>query len=307
MDNQKCHCGKEGVVFLHYANKSLCERDFIRMFDKRFRKTVRKSSMVKRGDRIAVGLSGGKDSTVLLHSLASLRNKLPFEIVAITIDEGIANYREKTLKFAKEECKKLDVEHVVYSYKKEVGKTLDTIMSERTDDIPCSHCGVMRRYLLNKGAKESGANKLAVGHNLDDIAQTVLMNIMRNEPSRLARLSEPLVQDNKFVSRIKPLMLTPEKEVAIYALLKGLELDGLECPYARFAFRAHVRRMVNETEEKYPGTKFKIVNSFLEMEQALRKHYPHQELASCSSCGEPSSDKICMFCQKVNLVRSKSE
>src|SRR5271157_1818177 len=103
----KCHCGEEGVVFLHYAEKHLCADHFIRMFDRRFRKTVRMNKMLKKGDKVAVGLSGGKDSTVLLHSLAELREDLPFDLIAITIDEGIAGYREKTMVPAKNECEKL--------------------------------------------------------------------------------------------------------------------------------------------------------------------------------------------------------
>ena len=310
MTNENCRCGKEAEVFLHYCNRHFCAAHFIRMFDKRFRKTVRKFSMLRKGDRVAVGLSGGKDSCVLLHSLAELRKDLPFELVAITIDEGIKGYRERTLRIARRECKKLGIEHVVYSFKDGAGKSLDKLVGERNAkrelgcgkencDLPCSQCGVLRRYLLNKGAREMRANKLAVGHNLDDMAQTVMMNIMRNEPSRLARLNEPMVKDGRFVTRIRPLMLTPEKENAIYAYLKGIELERVECPYARFAFRSHVRKMLNGTEERYPGTKFKIVNSFLDMEGALHKHYSkHATLAECKSCGEPAArNGICMFCR----------
>ena len=265
------------------------------MFDKRFKKTVREFSLLKKGERIAVGLSGGKDSCALLHSLAGLN--LPLDLVAITINEGIANYREKTLETAKRECKKLGIEHVVLDFKKEAGSTLDEMMDKSPEDIPCSHCGVIRRYLLNKGAREVNADKLALGHNLDDVAQTVMMNIMRNEPSRLARFNTPFVHDRKFVQRIRPFMRTPEKEIAIYCMLKGIEIDHMECPYTRFAFRAHVRSMLNSMEERFPGTKFKIVNSFLEMEDALQKKYKTQELGFCKKCGEPSANELCMFCR----------
>lgn len=301
----KCsECQIEASVYLPYSSKHLCQKDFFHMFDKRFRKTVRQFELLKKGDRIAVGLSGGKDSCVLLHSLAQLKKDLPFDIVAVTIDEGITNYREKTLKIAKRECETLNIEHVVFSYEKEAGKTMDEIVSKNPDDIPCSHCGILRRYLLNKAAREVKANKLATGHNLDDAAQTVLMNIMKNEPSRLARFNEPITKDSRFINRIKPLLLTPEREVALYALMKGIELEHMECPYAKWAFRGQVRRIVNEMEEKYPGTKFKIVNSFLEMEDALRSKYiqEKEELKTCTSCGEPSSRDFCMFCQTVKLI-----
>lgn len=294
----KCFCGREGTVFLHYSSKHLCERHFIRMFDKRFRKTVRMGKMLRKGDKVAVGLSGGKDSTVLLHSLAELKKDLPFELVAITIDEGIAGYRARTMKPAKTACEKLGVEQHVFSFKELCGKTLDEIMKKDKGHIPCSHCGVLRRYALNKAARELKVDKLALGHNLDDMAQTVLMNIMRCEPARLARLNEPLTKSPRLIPRIRPLMMAPEKEIAIYAMLKGMPIERVECPYARFAFRGHVRKMLNETEERYPGTKFKIMSSFLEMEDALRSKYGKRaSLSECSSCGEPCSKSVCMFCR----------
>jgi len=261
-------------------------------------------SMIRRGERVVVGLSGGKDSTVLLHSLAELRKDLPFELIALTIDEGIKGYRSRTLKIAKEQCKLLGVEQVVLSFKEAAGKTLDSIVKSDEENLPCSRCGVVRRYLLNKGARELKADKLAMGHNLDDLAQTVLMNLMRNEPSRLARFSDPIAKGRQFVLRIRPLMLTPERENATYAMLKGIEIEHVECPYARFAFRGHVRRMLNETEERYPGTKFKIVNGFLEIEDALRAKYSNSpKLETCKSCGEPCSRGECMFCRTLGINR----
>ncbi|MFH0737581.1 MAG: TIGR00269 family protein [Candidatus Micrarchaeota archaeon] len=302
-----CHCGEPGAVFLHYSSRHLCEKDFVRMFDKRFRKTVRAFGMIKKNDRIAVGLSGGKDSTVLLHSLAELKKDLPFELIAITIDEGIKGYRARTLKIAQKECERLGIEQIVLRFEQETGRSLDKMMQvekegspDDTNHLPCTQCGVVRRHLLNKGAREAKATKLALGHNLDDLAQTVLMNIMRNEPARLARLHEPVAKNPRFVSRIRPLMLTPEKENAIYAMIKGIDIEHVECPYARFAFRGHVRKMLNESEERYPGTKFKVVNAFLDMEGALRKKYADASaIKECRSCGEPCSQDVCMYCKRT--------
>lgn len=294
-----CFCGREGAVFLHYADKHLCESHFIRMFDKRFRKTVRMQKMLKKGERVAVALSGGKDSCVLLNSLAEIKKDLPFELNAITIDEGIRGYRPKTLVAAKRECEKLGIVQTVVSFREAAGSTLDSLVRKTNDGLPCSHCGVVRRRLLNDAARELKADRLAIGHNLDDIAQTVLMNFMRNEPSRLARFNDPKTKSARFVQRIRPLMLTPEKEIAIYAMLKGIHVERIECPYAGFAFRGQVRKMLNETEELYPGTKFKVVNSFLWMEDALRSKYGPKKLSMCESCGEPSSGKTCAFCRST--------
>ncbi len=276
------------------------------MFEKRFRATIRTSNLIKKGERIAVALSGGKDSVVLMHLLAKFQKLLPFELVAVTIDEGIANYRSKTLDVAEREAKKLGIEHKVFSFKKETDLTLDEIMVKKKESIPCSYCGVIRRYMINKAAREVQADKVAVGHNLDDIAQTVLMNVMRNEPIRLARLADPLIDDEKLIPRIRPLMRSPEKEIAIYSIVNGIEIHFDECPYARHAFRAHIRDQLNETEEKYPGSKFKILNSLLSLHPILQKGLENRtfEMKHCKICKEPSGQDICMFCSMLEDIRN---
>jgi len=296
MSISKCSkCDSESIIFLHYVCKHLCAKHFRELFEKRFRSTVREFSMIKKDDRIAVGLSGGKDSTVLLRCLHELCKDLPMELVAITVDEGIDNYRDATLRIAKRETKKLGIEHKIVSFKKEFGKTLDTIM-KKDGSLPCSYCGVLRRGLLNRGARELGADKLAIGHNLDDVAQTTLMNILRNEPDRIARFMEPQIKHPSFITRIRPLLRTPEKEVAIYAMVRGINIDHQECPYAQSAFRQIVRRQLNEMEECHPGTKFKILGSFLSMDKIM-KMKSEKKLTACSSCGEPSAGKTCRFCE----------
>jgi len=295
-------CGEESIIFLHYVRKHLCARHFIGMFEKRFRSTVREFGMLKKGDRVALGLSGGKDSTVLLHCLHDLQKDLPFELVAITIDEGIAGYRAATRKIAEKEADRLGIEHHVVSFKKDLGKTLDIIL--KTDQSrACSYCGVLRRGLLNRKARELGADKLAIGHNLDDIAQTVLMNIIRGEPSRSRRLLEPLITNEAFIPRIRPLLRTPEKEVAIFAMARDIKIDHRECPYAESALRQDVRRHLNELEEVHPGTKFKILSSFLKMENQSRNSKTQDaELETCFSCGEPCSGKRCKFCEMTSCI-----
>ncbi len=305
-------CSKPAVITLKYAGISLCQSHFTDMFESRVKRMVREQRMLAKGDRVAVGLSGGKDSCVMLHLLHRISESLPFEIFAITIDEGIAGYRNKSLEVAKEQCKKLGVSLEVVSFKKQFGNTLDALLKMKGEQRSCTYCGVMRRNILNKVAREKGATKVAIGHNADDVAQTVMMNLMRNEPERLARFGPVAgaLEGEGFVPRIKPLFSTPERDVAAYAIMKGIEIEFMECPYARFAFRQHVRKMLNETEEKYPGTKLKMVNSFLSQMQLLRdglvaRHKKGEvaPLEACQNCGEPSSKKYCNLC---TLMMEKS-
>jgi uncharacterized protein (TIGR00269 family) len=315
--NQKCFkCGSDAIIRLHYCERSLCAEHFVRMFDKRFRSTVREFRMIGKAERVAVGLSGGKDSTVLLRCLHELSGDLPMELVAITIDEGIAGYRSATLKIAKKEAKSLGIEHRVVSFEKEIGKTLDSILKTQgtghrapgtRNSLPCSWCGVLRRGLLNRAARETGADKLAMGHNLDDMAQTVLMNILRNEPSRTNRMLDPPAAGPGFVRRIRPLMRTPEKENAVYAMVRGMEMSYHECPYAQSAFRQLVRAQLNDMEELHPGTKYKILGSLLAMENAPGARFPARGqqpgLRACSSCGEQCGSALCKFCEMTAKVK----
>ncbi len=141
-------CGKPSAVNLAYAARHLCAGCFITHFEKRFFRTVREFGMVRPRERIAVGLSGGKDSVVLLHLLSKLRKKLPFELSAITIDEGIKGYREATLKVAKKECRKLKVPLKVLTFKKDSGYSLDQMM-KKTNAAACSWCDHRSRMCLS--------------------------------------------------------------------------------------------------------------------------------------------------------------
>ncbi|MCX8194887.1 MAG: TIGR00269 family protein [Candidatus Micrarchaeota archaeon] len=297
-------CGKRAAISLYYMGADLCQSHFTQFFESRVLRTVRHYRMLKKGERIAVALSGGKDSTVMLHMLHKISKSLPIKLFAITIDEGIAGYRNKTLEVAKRECRKLKVPLKVASFRREFGNTLDFLLKKKGAERSCSFCGVMRRYLLNKLARKMGADKIAIGHNADDVAQTVLMNYMRNEPERLARFG-PLsgaVEDELFITRIKPLFLTPERDIAAYAVMKGIEIAFAECPYAHSAFRQSVREMLNKFEERYPGTKLRVVRAFLEQQKMLQEAFrgkvekQGEKIGRCAICGEPSSKEACSLC-----------
>lgn len=292
------HCEKGAAVFLPYAQTYLCRAHFFRHFEKAFFGTLGEFAMIKKGDKVAIGLSGGKDSVVLLSMLALLRKKLPYELFAITMNLGIGcDYNRETIRIAKEECARLGVRHYLFSLKDDFGYTLDEIVEKTGTRNPCSFCGVAKRYLLNKHARELGATKLAIAHTLNDTAETVMMNILRNEPLRLFRYNVHLVKDEKFVPRLKPFFRIPEDEVIAYGMLKNLPLlEKKCCPYSVFAFRKFVRRQLEDLERRYPGTRFRIANSFLAMQKLFRLDGRKFRIKHCVQCGEPSSSERCKFC-----------
>ena len=149
-------------------------------------------------------------------------------------------------------------------------------------------------------------DKLATGHNLDDEAQTILMNQFRNNLSVSARLGPitGLSNNKNFTRRIKPLYFLTEKEIMTYAYLNNLSTDFNECPYSPLNYRSKVRSLVNQIEEIYPGSKHGIVNSFLEILPELKKKYKKENkgIKECLNCGEPSSKDICQSCVYVEEI-----
>jgi tRNA-5-methyluridine54 2-sulfurtransferase len=302
-------CEKKPVITL-ISGRKLCRSDFIKYFEKKVFKTIGKYKLIQNKDRIAVGISGGKDSLTVLYLIKKLNSKIKnIDIFAILIDEGINGYRNKTIKDAKKFCKEHKIKLYIYSYKKELGKSLDELI-KTTDMIPCAMCGVFRRYLLNKHTRLLKATKLATGHNLDDEAQAVLMNQFRNNVALNARMGPitGVVKDKKFIPRIKPLYFMYEKEVMLYAYLKGFTTnDFVECPNARFSFRGEIRDYLNEFEKKHPGTKYGIINSFIETLPLLKQKYKEsgKKIKECKDCGEPSSQEICKTCQLIEKLIKK--
>lgn len=185
-ENRCSLCGEPAVVRLTEPERRLCAGHFIEDAETRVLVAMKHDRMISPGDRVAVGLSGGgKDSTALLLLLHPILPTLGASLVAITIDEGIAGYREETLRAARDLTGELGVEHAIVTFADLFGKDLDAMLVGR-EAQGCTVCGVLRRRALGEAVKRTGATKLATGHNLDDEAQSVLMNVLRGDlPPRL--------------------------------------------------------------------------------------------------------------------------
>ncbi len=298
----KCQrCNKSAVVYQKYSNAHLCKSHFIEDVERKIKRDIRKFRMVQKGDRIAVGLSGGKDSTVLLYTLHKIfKNRSDIELLAITVDEGIGGYREHTISHARKLTSELGINLIIKSFENNFGKTLDMLKREK-ETAACSLCGVLRKNLLNKAAREEMADKLAIGHNLDDEAQTILMNFLRGDVDRLKRML-PGKRQPGLVMRIKPLRSIPEKEVALYGLLNNLPVSTDECPYAGEALRNEIREMLNNYEVRHPGTKYSLLGGFETICPEL--HPLNTRIVHCEKCGEPGSESVCKTCRLLGKDRS---
>lgn len=310
MDKNNAVCDicnrRDAFFFRPYSGVKLCKKCFSESIEDKTRATIAKYDMFRFDDRIAVAVSGGKDSVSLLHVLAKIERRYPkAELVAVTVDEGIEGYRDEALKIAAENCKQLDIEHVIVSFRTLFGKTFDQMsrrMNQKGDAnlTPCAYCGVLRRKALNIAARKIKADKLATAHTLDDETQTILLNIFHGDVLRIAK--EKPVTDKvhpKLVQRIKPFCEIPEKETALYAYVKGIEFQSTPCPYASEALRNDARAILNDLEIKHPGMKFSIFKSIERIRPALEKEANAEGLNECTECGEPTTESVCRTCQML--------
>ncbi len=250
------------------------------------------------GERVAVGLSGGKDSSttaVLLHEILAPRGDV--EVLAITVDEGIASYRPEGIRFAKALCRGLGIEHRVVPFEETVGWTMDEVVAAEPGAIPCSYCGVFRRNALNRAAREAGADYVATGLNLDDTAQSILMNVARGDVDKLARLGPHERPQPGLVPRLQPLRMVPEKEVYLYAMLRGIKFHDGTCPHSERAQRGRFREILNRLEADSPGTRHAIVSGYDRLRPLFATHFPPPELSECVACGEPTVNLTCKACE----------
>ncbi|HEX2021224.1 MAG TPA: TIGR00269 family protein [Candidatus Thermoplasmatota archaeon] len=294
-----CACGRESVHFARYSGEHLCDAHLRESVERRVRRDLRKQGPFKDA-RIAVGLSGGKDSVVTLRLLRETFAPDPrVEIVAVTVDEGIAQYRPPGVEIARRHCREAGVEHLVLSYEEIAGLRMDDVAANpERRHMPCAYCGVLRRRALNEAARRVGATHVATGHNLDDVAQTILMNHLRADYDRMARMGPHSLETAQpgLVPRVMPLRSVPEKEVALYAILRGWEFHDAECPYSGEATRGRFRDVLLSLEEQEPGTRHALLAGHGKLAPLLPRG---STIRPCAKCGEPASGERCRACALV--------
>jgi uncharacterized protein (TIGR00269 family) len=309
----KCfRCDKSAIIQLQHG--ALCKHHFLSYFEDKVFKTINRFNLIGREEKICVACSGGKDSQVVLHLTKKYleNNHIPTKnLWVLAIDEGIKNYRNHTLVDLKKFCKQEKVALKIVTAKQEFNYTLDSaIKKDKQQHKPCHLCGVWRRYLLNKYARKYGAHKIITGHNLDDEAQAITMNMFKANTTLMSHLGpmSGLNEHPLFVRRVKPLYLCPEKEIKLYSLLKGFPVHFSECPYAEEGYRAHIRDMLNDFESKYKGTKQGIINSFLFISPLVREREIKDNkdaILICKQCGEPGNQEVCQACKIKESLNAK--
>lgn len=300
-------CDASAVIDQPYAGAHACPAHFIEGVEERVRRETHRQLPRFAGHTVAVALSGGKDSAVALVLAQRYFQRRPkVRLVAISVDEGIAGYRTATLAAAQALTQHLGVDHRIVRASEELGTTTDSAAEILPKTIPCSFCGVWRRRLLNRGARDAGADILVLGFNLDDLAQTILMNLVHGDIDRLTRMAPHRGRQPGLVPRIAPLAAIPEREVFLYARLKGLPFDHGECPHAGRAQRNVFREALWKLEEATPGTRQALRRTQERLADRLRSSEDSVAPERCMGCGEPSAKPRCRACEYLELLPERS-
>lgn len=255
------------------------------------------------------------DSTVLAYVLKLLndRHKYGLELFLLSVDEGITGYRDDSLETVKRNRDQYGLPLHIVSYQQLYGWTMDAIVKEIGLKNNCTFCGVFRRQALDRGAALLGVDQIVTGHNADDIAETVLMNILRGDISRLGRCTSistassaaSVGEDLGSIPRSKPFKFTYEKEIVMYAYFKKLDYFSTECIYSPNAYRGYARSFLKDLEAIRPAAIIDIIVSGEQFQSSEGVPSKSTQLAQkCERCNYMSSNKICKACVLLEGLNS---
>uniref|UniRef100_A0AAJ7SJW2 Cytoplasmic tRNA 2-thiolation protein 1 n=1 Tax=Petromyzon marinus TaxID=7757 RepID=A0AAJ7SJW2_PETMA len=311
------------------TRRCVCRRCFSALLEEEVHSHVTASRLFRPGITVALGASGGKDSTVLAYILKLLNDRHGYglKLVLLSVDEGIAGYRDDSLATVKRNQAAYSLPLTVVSYEHLYGWTMDQVVQQVGTRGTCTYCGVLRRQALERGARSVGADLLATGHNADDLAETVLMNVLRGDGARLARCVGTLTSSHGegAIPRCKPLMYCYEKEIVLYAYFNKLDYFSTECVYSPGAYRGRARALLKDLERVRPRAIIDVVHAAQRLHIVTgggsgggsgvtgggshshhhhhHRPYHHPVLECCSLCGLAASSAVCSACRLLAGLR----
>jgi uncharacterized protein (TIGR00269 family) len=301
----KCRkCGQKAVVNMRQHRLALCKDDYLEWLPEQTERFIRKYSMFERHEKILVAVSGGKDSLSLWDLLVRLGYQVDGLYIGLGIDGAIGYSQashDSTRRFAERYQLTLHTVDVEQQYGASIPVLAD--VSQRGRGRPCAVCGLAKRHVMNRIARDMGYDVLATGHNLDDEAAVLFGNTLNWSADFLVRQGPVLPESPGLARKVKPLCRFYEREMAAYALLRGIDYIYEECPYAEGSSSIYHKEVLNQMENLHPGTKMNFYLRFLTArEQGLfgARQAGGEALHACMECGQPTSAPgKCSFCRMI--------
>jgi len=219
------------------------------------RKAIEEFNMIDGNDKIAVALSGGKDSITLLLALKNLQIFYPkkFEIIAVSVNPGFTNF---DIEFLENFCKKIEVPLFI-----ENSNAKEIVFDIRKEKNPCSLCANLRRGILNSIAIEQNCNKIALGHNLDDALETFLLNTLYT--GNISTFAPKAYMDRSQITLIRPLIFTYEKDIKSFIKRNNIEIMEKCCPYDGISKREDMKNLIESLRKDIPKVKENLFGAIM--------------------------------------------
>jgi uncharacterized protein (TIGR00269 family) len=291
-------CRGAAAIEVRRHNAAFCRDHFIEHVRRQVARTIHDYHMFEPEDRLAIGVSGGKDSLALWDIL----HHLGYRAEGIHLDLGIGTYSQESIGKVTEFATERDLILHPVSLAQDYGFTI--LEAENATQRPaCSACGLSKRYVLNEEAVKGGYDALVMGHNLDDEAATLFSNVMGWNVDYLGRQRPVLAASDGLVKKVKPLVRVAERETAAYAVLSGIDYEIEECPLAAGNTVNRTKEWMTILEQASPGIIQHFLGGFYNLGADLFDA-PSPELQACSNCGRPTTGALCAFCRLRGRVAS---
>ncbi len=308
-------CNQKAVINMRQHKLALCALHFPQWMVEQTQRFIEKYRMFTANDRLLVAVSGGKDSLSLWDILWQLGYAADGVYIALGIDGGFG-YSQKSQALCEKFAEQRGLRLIVVDVPQEIGLPIPDLAAatQRGKNKPCSVCGLTKRHLLNRVALEGKYDVLATGHNLDDEVAVLFGNTLNWNVGYLQRQSPVLpARHAGLVRKVKPLCRFYEREMAAYALIRGIDYIYEECPHAEGSTTIYYKGLLNQLESDRPGAKLSFYLAFLQAKQkGLFAQSGEEEgfgaagepLYTCPSCGGATTvEGLCAFCRMVEKVK----
>jgi len=284
-------CKGNAAVEVRRHNAAFCSAHFTEHVRRQVGRTIHDYAMFRPDERLAVGVSGGKDSLALWDIL----HHLGYRAEGIYLDLGIGGYSQDSLRRVQTFAQERDLILHSISLTQRYGFSVPDA-AKATRRTACSACGLSKRYILNEEAARRGFDVLVMGHNLDDEAATLFSNVLNWNVEYLGRQRPVLPASDGLVRKVKPLIRVAERETAAYAVLAGIDYEVEECPMVEGNTVNRLKEWMSLLEQRSPGITQHFLGGFFDrVSNMFVVETP--DLHPCSDCGRPTTGERCAFCR----------